>query len=262
MRKNDLNIVGIIPARMGSKKFPGKPMADILGMPMIGHVYNRMMLCEDFDDVYVATDDKEIIDYIKSIKGNVIETKESHVGAIDRVAEAVKGIEEIEQTKYDLVVLIQCDEPMVTSNHVGCAISPMVMEPDLQVTSIMAEITSDEIFEDPNEIKVVVDNSNNALYFSREPIPSRKRGVQGCPRLKLLGIDVFRRDFIEEFNDMFPTPLETSESIDLLRVLESGMLVRMSLTDEVTFSVNTPEELERVKKLMSEDYLVTKYLKK
>ena len=151
---------------------------------------------------------------------------------------------------------------MVTSNHVGCAISPMIMEPELQAASLMAEITSDEIFRDPNEIKVVVDCHNNALYFSREPIPSPIRGTNACPRLKLLGIDVFRRDFIEEFNSAVPSPLEITECIDLLRVLETGYLVRMSMTDEVTFSVNTPEELERVKKLMKDDYLVTKYLKK
>ena len=262
MNTEELNIIGIIPARMGSKKFPGKPMADINGMPMIGHVYNRMMLCEDFADVYVATDDQEIIDYIESIGGNCIKTKESHIGAIDRVVEAVKAIEEIEKLRYDIVVLIQCDEPMVTSNHVGCAISPMIMEPDLQAASLMAEITSDEIFRDPNELKVVVDANNNALYFSREPIPSAIRGTNACPRLKLLGIDVFRRDFIEEFNSAVPSPLEITECIDLLRVLETGYLVRMSMTDEVTYSVNTPEELERVKKLMKDDYLVTKYLKK
>ena len=99
MKTEEFNIIGIIPARMGSKKFPGKPMADINGMPMIGHVYNRMMRCEDFADVYVATDDQEIIDYIQSIGGNCIKTKESHIGAIDRVVEAVKAIEEIEKNK-------------------------------------------------------------------------------------------------------------------------------------------------------------------
>ena len=92
MKTEELNIIGIIPARMGSKKFPGKPLADINGMPMIGDVYNRMMLCEDFSDVYVATDDQEIIDYIESIGGNYIKTKESHIGAIDRVVEAVKAM--------------------------------------------------------------------------------------------------------------------------------------------------------------------------
>ena len=257
-----LNIVGIIPARMASKHFPGKPMEDIVGMPMIGHVYNRMLLCKDFSDVYVATSDKEITDYINSIGGKCIYTQESHIGAIDRVCEAVKKIEEQNQTTFDLVTLVQCDEPMITSDMIGRAISPLVMDYNLKISSLMTEITSNEVFEDPNEIKVVVDINNFALYFSRLPIPALRTGVMGCPQLRLLGIDVFRRDFIDEFNMMFPTPLEVAEGIDLIRVIESGMRVKMTMTDQETISVNTPQDLKNVRELMKDDYLANKYIKR
>lgn len=257
-----LNIIGIIPARMLSKHFPGKPMQDIVGMPMIGHVYNRMRLCKDFSDVYVATCDEEITNYINSIGGKCIYTKESHIGAIDRVCEAVKKIEEQKNTRFDLVTLVQCDEPMVTSDMIGCAISPLIMDQDLQISSLMTEITSDEVFENPNEIKVVVDINNFAMYFSRLPIPALRTGVRGCPQLRLLGIDVFRRDFIDEFNMMFPSPIEVSEGIDLIRVIENGMKVKMTMTEQETISVNTPEDLEIVRNLMKDDYLAQKYIKK
>ena len=147
MENNDLKIIGIIPSRMASRRFPNKPLMDINGIPMIGHVYNRMKLCKDFSEVYVATCDQEIIDYIKGIGGKCIVTAESHIGCIDRTAEAVKKIEEIESTHYDVVVLVQSDEPMATPDMVGCAISPLVMDSNLQITSLMAEITEDDINE-------------------------------------------------------------------------------------------------------------------
>ncbi|MBR4267392.1 MAG: 3-deoxy-manno-octulosonate cytidylyltransferase [Bacteroidales bacterium] len=254
------NIIGIIPAKMSSKNFPNKPMADILGMPMIGHVYNRVKLCSDFTDVFVATADPEIIDYIKSIGGNYIKIEESRISATDRVAEAVKLVENQYQVSYDLVVLIQPDEPMVTPDMIGRAISPLVMDKSLKMTTLMAEITSDEIFNDRNEIKVVADTQNNAMYLSREPIPTSSKNVT-FPRMKLVGIDVFRRDFLNQFNMMIPTPLEVAESIDLIRIIENGMKIKMTLTDVVTYAVNHPEELDKVRELMKkEEYILKQYM--
>lgn len=253
------SIIGIIPAKMSSKNFPDKPMADIMGMPMIGHVYNRVRLCADFTDVYVATADKPIIDYIASIGGNCIEIEESRISATDRVAEAVKEIELKNGKEYDLVVLIQPDEPMVTPDMIGRAISPLMMDSKLQMTALMAEITSDEIFNDRNEIKVVADVNNNAMYMSREPIPSAARGVT-FPRMKLVGIDVFRRRFLSDFNLLISTPLEVAEGIDLIRILENGRQIRMTLTGDVTFAVNHPEELEKVRALMKDDPYCPQYM--
>jgi 3-deoxy-manno-octulosonate cytidylyltransferase (CMP-KDO synthetase) len=245
---------------MSSKNFPGKPMADILGMPMIGHVYNRVEICNDIDDVYVATSDRPIIDYISKIGGQYIEIPESKISATDRVAEAVTKIEEKTHKKYDLVIIVQPDEPMVTSDMIGRAISPMILNPKLKLTCLMAEITSDEIFNDRNEIKVVADSQNNAMYFSREPIPSSSRGMS-FPRMKLVGIDVMRRKFLQQFNLMINTPLEVAEGIDLNRILENGIKIAMTLTDQVTYSVGTPKDLAMVQELMKDDYMIRKYMK-
>lgn len=245
---------------MSSNKFPNKPMADILGMPMIGHVYNRVKLCNDITDVYVATSDKEIINYIAQIEGNYIEIAESKISATDRVAEAVGKIEEEKGVKYDLVILVQPDEPMVTSDMIGRAISPLIINPKLKLTCLMAEITSDEIFNDRNEIKVVADCNNNAMYFSREPIPSASRGMS-FPRMKLVGIDVIRRSFLQKFNLMITTSLEVAEGIDLNRILENGIKIAMTLSDQVTYAVNSPKELEMVTELMKDDYMLHKYMK-
>jgi 3-deoxy-manno-octulosonate cytidylyltransferase (CMP-KDO synthetase) len=254
-------IVGVIPAKMASKNFPDKPMAKILGMPMIGHVYNRAKLCPDFSDVFVATSDKEIIDYIGSIGGKCIVIGESRISATDRVAEAVRKIETEKKTVYDLVVLIQADEPMITPELIGRAISPLVMDKKLRMTTLMSEITDDKIFYDRNEIKVVVDTQNNAMYLSREPIPTDSRSMK-FPRMKLVGIDVFRRQFLNEFNITLSTPLEIAEGIDLIRIIENGMRIKMTLTDEATFAVNHPEELPLVEKLMKEqEYLLKQYMK-
>lgn len=260
MEQNKPNIIAVIPAKMSSKNFPGKPMADIIGMPMIGHVYNRVEMCNDIDDVYVATSDREITEYLRKVGAQYIEIPESKISATDRVAEAVTKIEEAKQTKYDLVVMVQPDEPMATSDMIGRAISPLILDPSLNHTCLMAEITSDEIFNDRNEIKVVTDCNNNAMYFSREPIPSASRG-KSFPRMKLVGIDVIRRSFLQTYNLMINTPLEVAEDIDLNRILENGIKITMTLTDQVTYSVNTPKDLQMVTELMKKDFMVKKYMK-
>lgn len=257
MNDNSLKIIGIIPARMVSKRFPDKSMEDINGMPMIGHVYNRMKLCKDFSQVYVASADKPILDYFKQVDGNTIEIAESHVGAIDRVAEAVKKIEEVEQVRYDMVVLVQCDEPMISSDNIGCLLSPMIMDENLQIAALMSQIETEDDFQNSNKIKVVADINNFAMYFSRQAIPYGK----AFPRLKLCGIDVFRRDFIDEFNNMFPSSLEIAESIDLIRVIENSIRVKMVMADKEIFSVDTRQDLEKVRILMKDDYLAKKYVK-
>ncbi len=258
MADQKLQIIAVIPARMASKNFPNKPMADINGIPMIGHVYNRVKLCNDVTDVYVATADQEIINYMKSIKGGYIEMAESMISATDRVAEAVMKIEAENNKKYDIVVMIQPDEPMITPDMIGRAISPMVIDGSLKVTCLMDEIIDDKVFNDKNEIKVVADTHNYAMYLSREPIPTATRGMT-FPRMKLVGVSVFRRDFLSQFNLMMSTPLENAEGIDLIRILENGIKINMTLTDQTTHSVNKPEDLLKVKAIMCKDYLVGKY---
>ena len=155
--------------------------------------------------------------------------------------------------------MVQGDEPMITPDMIDAAVQPMLDDPSINVVNLMAEMETVEEFEDPNEVKVVVDCHNDALYFSREPIPSRKKGADKVPMRKQVCIIPFRRDYLIRFNEMQEMPLEIYESVDMMRILEHGEKVRMVPTDKRTFSVDTPEDLARVTRLMEGDTLMQEY---
>lgn len=253
-------IIAIIPARMGSTRFPGKPLAPIHGIPMVGHVYLRTRMCQSLSETYVATCDSEIYDYIHSIGGKAIMTADTHERCSDRTAEAMLKIESTMNRQVDIVVMVQGDEPMVTPEMVEQAVTPMLQDLSLQVVNLMARMKTVEEFEDPNEVKVVVGLDGRALYFSREPIPSRRKGMAEVLMLKQVCIIPFRRDYLLRFNALPQTPLEKIESIDMLRIIEHGERVQMVMTDTATLSVDTPDDLERVKELMTQDCLRSQYL--
>jgi 3-deoxy-manno-octulosonate cytidylyltransferase (CMP-KDO synthetase) len=255
-----MKIIGIIPARLASSRLPKKPMADILGMPMIGHVYFRSKMSEIFDEVYVATCDKEIYDYISKIGGKAVMTADTHERASDRAAEALIKVENESGNKFDIVVMIQGDEPMITPEMISAAVQPLLDDDSLNITNLMEAMQTQEEHEDPAEVKVVVDKKCNALYFSREPIPSRKKGANSIPMLKQVCIIPFRRDFLLEYNSMEQTPLEIIESVDMNRLLENGIPIRMVMRSEETFSVDTIADLNNVNNRMKNDPLLKKYL--
>ena len=155
--------------------------------------------------------------------------------------------------------MIQGDEPMITPEMIDDAVSPMQEDPEIQVVNLMSRLDTQAEHEDPNEVKVVVDQAGFALYFSREPIPSRKKGASEVPMLKQVCIIPFRRDFLLKFNNLAPTPLEIIESVDMLRVLEHGFRVKMVMSEHRTYSVNTPEDLAFVSACMENDILMKKY---
>lgn len=253
------NIIAIIPARMGSSRFPGKPMAKILGMPMVGHVYFRTKMAKSLKDVYIATCDEEIMTYANSIGAKCIMTKNTHERCSDRVAEALLKIEDQTGEKVDAIVLVQGDEPMVFPEMIDMALEPILKDESIDVVNLMAPIKTREEHNDPNCPKVVVDRQNFALYFSREPIPSWKKGAKEVPMLKQVCIIPFRRDFLLKFNELSPTPLEIVESVDMMRILEHGYKVKMVWEDFDTYCVDTPEDLKKVEKLMESDRLVKIY---
>ncbi|MBL7074342.1 3-deoxy-manno-octulosonate cytidylyltransferase [candidate division KSB1 bacterium] len=254
-----MNIIGIIPARMASTRFPGKPLAEILGTPMLGHVYFRSRMSATLNDLYVATCDHEIVDYISSIDGKAIMTKDTHERASDRTAEAMLKIESETGSHIDIVVMIQGDEPMVFPEMIDASVRPLVNDKRIMVSNLMAPLKNRAEHEDPNEVKVVVDRENFALYFSREPIPSWKKGAETLPMLKQVCIIPFQRDFLIKFNELEQTTLEEIESVDMLRILEHGYQVKMIEVDMDTYSVDTIEDLKRVEKLMEKDSLIAKY---
>jgi 3-deoxy-manno-octulosonate cytidylyltransferase (CMP-KDO synthetase) len=234
-------------------------MATIHGIPMVGHVYFRTKLCSLLSETYVATCDQEIYDYIISIDGKAIMTADTHERCSDRTAEAMLEVESETGSRVDIVVMVQGDEPMVTPEMIEQAVAPMLQDNSVQVVNLMAPIRSAQEFEDPNEVKVVVDLRDRALYFSREPIPSRRKGFEDVPMLKQVCIIPFKRDYLLEFNSLSETPLERIESVDMMRVIEHGEQVHMVMTDTETMSVDTPEELEKVLDLMQEDPLLPEY---
>lgn len=254
-----MNIIGIIPARMGSSRFPGKPLAKICGMSMIEHVYRRCVLSGVLSDVYVATCDNEIMEAVEAFGGKAIMTKDTHERASDRVAEAMLKVEEEKGERVDILVMIQGDEPMVTPEMVDEAVKPLLDDKSIKVSNLLAPIKTEKEQDDPNEIKVVVDQNNFALYFSRMPIPSRTRSDSSIPMNKQVCVIPFQRDYLLEFNGLDQTPLEIAESVDMMRVLEYGGKVKMVPTNFETFSVDTEEDLKRVESLMETDKLYLQY---
>ena len=244
-----MKIIALIPARMGSSCFPGKPLAPILGKPMIGHVYERVSRSPLLALTAVATCDQEICDYVKSIGGNAVMTADTYDRASDRCAEALLKLEQANNTRYDIVVMVQGDEPMTHPDMIAEAVQPMLNDPAIQVVNLLGEIKDVAEFEDRNCIKVVCDLQSNAMYFSREPIPTRCK-VDKIPIGKQVCIIPFRRDYLLEYTRLVSTPLEVVESVDMMRILECGMKVRMVPTKHKTHAVDTPDDLKKVERLM------------
>lgn len=224
-------------------------MAPILGKPMIGHVYERVAKSPMLILTAVATCDKEIFDYVESIGGVAVMTGNEHERATDRCAEALVALERANNTTYDIVVMVQGDEPMTHPDMIAEAVQPLIDHPDVQVTNLLGKIKDAVEFEDRNCIKVVCDLQLNAMYFSREPIPTRCK-VDQIPMGKQVCVIPFRRQFLLDYTKLAPTPLEIAESVDMMRVLEHGMRVRMAPTRHDTQAVDTPADLKKVEGLM------------
>jgi len=256
-----MKAIAIIPARMGSSRFPGKPMKLIHGVPMIGHCYYRTSMSKDLLGTYVATCDQEIYDYIVSIGGQAVMTSNSHERATDRTAEAMLKIEDEMGEKVDIVVMVQGDEPMVTPDMIDESLKPFKNK-EINVVNLMAYMDTVVEFEDPNEVKVVVDKNNDAIYFSREPIPSRRKGFDNVPMLKQVCIIPFRREYLLKFNETEETELEKIESVDMMRIIENGEKVHMVLTDAGSLGVDTLADLKNAEEKMIGDILMKEYINK
>ena len=234
---------------MGSSRFPGKPMAELLGSPMIRHVYENTVLNPLTDLTVVATCDEEIAEYVVSVGGRAVMTSNEHVRATDRCAEAVVIVEEEDGVRFDIVVMVQGDEPMTHPGMITEAVEPLLDDPSIPVTTLLGRISSIDELRDPNCIKVACDQSGNALYFSRAPIAG---AVKHAAIGRHVAVIPFRRDFLLQYASMAMTPLESSEAIDMLRILEHGHQVRMIPTQHSSHPVDTPEDLKRVAELMAD----------
>jgi 3-deoxy-manno-octulosonate cytidylyltransferase (CMP-KDO synthetase) len=233
---------------MASTRFPGKPLATLLGRPMIEHVFRRTATCDLLDDVYIATCDEEIRLAAERFGCKAIMTSPAHERASDRVAEAAEVIEASERRISEIVVMIQGDEPMITAEMIKFAVDPMLLDPAISCANLVRRIYERAEQEDPNTIKVVMNTQSEALYFSRSAIPHGSEG--NAPVFKQVCVIPFRRDFLREFSQLAPTPLEKAESIDMLRALEHGRRVHLVETEVDTQAVDTIEDLILVEGLM------------
>lgn len=241
-----MKIIGVIPARMGSTRFPGKPLAPLRDKTLLEHVWLRTKKCSALDDLLVATCDQEIVSAVTRFGGRAVMTSASHERASDRAAEAVKNL------AADVVVMVQGDEPMIVPEMIDQALAPLRDDPAVVCSNLAAPIGSEAEFKDPNTIKVVMGLSGDALYFSREPIPTSNRlRFDKLPVFKQVCVIPFRKDFLMRFTELSPTPLEQAESIDMLRALEHGYPVRLVPTRHKTQSVDTPADLALVESLMT-----------
>lgn len=255
-----MKTIAVIPARMGSSRFPGKPVAKLLGRTMLEHVYKRVALSSALDAVYIATCDEEIRRIAQDFGAPVIMTADTHERASDRVAEAVAGID------AELVVMVQGDEPMTHPEMIDSAVEPFRHDPQLGCVNLVRSIDNEADFKDFNTIKVVMNQQGDALYMSRQPIPtppipaqSAQLSFSHAAAYKQVCIIPFRRQTLLDFAKLPPTPLEQLESVDMLRLLEHGYRVKMVRTQFSTQAVDTQGDLERVARLMQTDPLLGSY---
>lgn len=254
-----MKVLGVIPARLAATRFPNKPMALIQGIPMIGHCYLRSKMCNLLDEVYVATCDKEIKDYIESIGGKAIMTSDIHERATERSAEALLNVEkELKDKTFDIVVMIQGDEPLIYPEMIEEVLEPMLKNP-IPVSNLIAALPTELERNNPNNVKVAKDFNGKALYLSREAIPSKQKYNGKIDAFRQLGLIGFTKEALLKFVSLEPTPLEIIESVDMNRFLEHGIPIQTKETKFEADSVDTPDDLVRVDLKMYNDKLFLKY---
>lgn len=236
-------IYGFIPSRMGSERFPNKPLIKILDKPMVQHVYERAKRVSVLEEVYVATDHLKIKEVVESFGGKVILTKESHPSGTDRIQEAT---DLLGLSQEDLVINIQGDQPVFDPYSVELLAKTFDKREDLQMATLMYPIRDLSSITDPNVVKVVVDNSNFALYFSRAPIPFRRGGQTESDYQKHLGIYAYKKSFLDTFASLPQGRLERMERLEQLRALENGYKILVLESPSDSLEVDRPEDIEKI----------------
>lgn len=239
---------------MGATRFPGKPLAPILGLPMIEHVRRRVALCPFLDNIIVATCDEEIRRLVEDAGGMVFMTSATHERCTDRIAEAAQRLD------ADVVINVQGDEPLVMPEMLNAAINPFEQDSTLPAVNLVLPITDENEFHDPNAPKVVASPSGDLLYISREPIPSAAKAPnKDYRKLKQLGLIAFRADFLQIFARLPPTPLEMVESVDMNRAVEHGYKVKVIEVAGTMIGVDLPSDIARVERALIDDPILEQY---
>ena len=238
-----MKILCVIPARYASTRLPGKPLADIVGKPMIQHVYERSAQATIPQQVVVATDDEKVFQAVQQFGGKVVMTSSEHQTGTDRLAEVASKYAEV-----DVIINVQGDEPLINPKVIDELAQEFLNDTALQMASVMS-IMDTEDYQNPNAVKVVTDLNNNALYFSRSLLPYPR--VAGKVNVyKHIGIYAYKKDFLLKFAKLEPTPLEQSESLEQLRALENGYKIKMIKTKSKFIGVDSIEDLQTVNELL------------
>ena len=247
-----MGVTVIIPARYASTRFPGKPLAELCGKPMVQWVYERSSLCEAVDKVIVATDDQRIANAVVAFGGDVVMTRADHATGTDRLAEVAEGVDD------ELIVNVQGDEPLIDPAMIQAAVAPLLNDQSIPMGTLRTPLTSLDEFRNPNVVKVVTDRAGFALYFSRAPIPYPRDFAEQLEQrwselatAKHVGLYVYRRSFLLDYPHLPKTPLEEQECLEQLRALEHGYRIHVATTDLVGQGVDTPADLERVRAMLS-----------
>jgi 3-deoxy-manno-octulosonate cytidylyltransferase (CMP-KDO synthetase) len=237
-------ILGVIPARYASSRFPGKALIRIASKSMLEHVYERVSLARYLSAVLIATDDERIAREAARFGAPVRMTRADHLSGTDRVAEVASA------EAAELIVNVQGDEPLIDPAAIDAAILPLLDEPAIPMVTLKKRIEDPHEIDDPNVVKVVTDRFQNAIYFSRSTIPyPRDRAREGTAHYKHIGLYVYRRDFLLKYSSLPVGPLEKAERLEQLRALENGHSIRVVETDYESVGVDTPADLEKVTKL-------------
>lgn len=243
-----MKVAAFIPARWGSTRLEGKPLARIGSRPMVQWVYERASSAELIDEVAVATDDERIFKAIKGFGGNVVMTSVDHASGTERVAEAAAS------SKAEIIVNLQGDEPLIEPHLIDEAIRPMLDDPDILICTLKTRIHDEEEYLNPNAVKVVTDKDGFALFFSRSPLPHMRKGFYGHgagqAAYKHIGLYVYRKEALLKLAKLEQTGLEKAESLEQLRFLENGYRIKVVEVSYNPVSVDTPEDLEKVRGLL------------
>ena len=243
-----MKVIAFIPSRYESSRFPGKPLAPISGVPMIGHVSQRAMSCPEVSEVFVVTDDERIFQCVEELGGRAIMTEKRHRTGTDRIAEASQKMNLDEE---DLIINVQGDQPLFHPSAISDLITPMKEDPMIPMGTLKYRIRDEAEIDNPNHVKVVTDSEGFALYFSRSPIPFFRDSKSNIVYYKHLGFYAYRNDFLLKFATLPVGKLESSEKLEQLRALEYGFRIKVVETAFDSVEVDTPEDIMKAEAIIT-----------